>query len=288
MDRTGDSRRSQRCTLRRSSGTGEPPPPTKIGRGGKFRCAVCDQPIPEDEHLKPEGVAGRIGTQLMAVAVDTPSGRLYLPPTADVEPPCVDPPDDLPEIELADDSRALWCRLYGASTLSDQFNDRQLLMLATFADAVAEVAESVRQDGGDEDYVRAVTSVLGLCVGKLSQANSMQVRWNVRGGGSSKAEPAFSRHALPMVWDFAEVNPSGSQWAAGRPNWIPCLEDLRRLPYSGDSGRAEARDAREACSLLDSPGLIATDPPYFAQIGYAGPSRLLLRLASSRAPEHSP
>jgi putative DNA methylase len=71
-----------------------------------------------------------------------------------------------------------------------------------------------------------------------------------------------------MVWDFTEVNP----FADSVGSWIGQIEatarGLQALPPPTE-GRAFACDARKAGSLLPAPGLVATDPPYFAQIGYA-------------------
>ncbi len=251
-----------------ATGPGGPPPATKVGRGGTFRCAVCDQPIPEP-HVKDEGMASRLGVQLMALAVDGPNGRRYVAGEPNLEPPGVDRPDDVPDIELPDDSRNFWCKSYGFRTVADLFTDRQLVMLRTFADAVAHVPAWVRSDGGDELHTRAIASVLGLCLGKLSQASSRQVRWNVRSTGSSKAEPAFSRHALPMVWDFVETNPFG----ASVGSWLGQLDSvargLRAVPVDNGPALSFQADARSAATHVGAPVLVATDPPYFAQIGYA-------------------
>lgn len=252
-----------------TTGPGLPPPPTKVGRGGTFRCAVCDQPIPE-QHVKDEGIASRLGMQLMAFAVDGPNGRRYLAGTPDLEPPRVDRPDDAPDIELPDDSRNFWCKLYGFRTVADLFTDRQLVLLGGFADAIAEVRGWVRSDGGDELQARAIASVVGLCLGKLVGVLSTQSRWKIDSrNGSGKAEAAFSRHALPMTWDFVEVNPFGG--AAG--DWLGHFDSLARglrsLPQTSTAAYTFTADARKAAKRLDPLVLVATDPPYFSQIGYA-------------------
>jgi putative DNA methylase len=247
------------------SGDGQAPAPTKTGRR-RFRCAVCTEPIPE-RAIKDEGA---LACQLMAVAVDTPTGREYRSPTDLLEPPPVERPDDIAEIELADDARNLWCKLYGEKTVADLFTDRQLVTLGAFADAVADVADEVRADGGDEVYVSAITTVLGLGVGKLAMTNSKQARWYIGGDtGSTRVQAAFGRHTLPVLWDFVELNPF-SERAANWSGVISALAGgLRSLPAEHTSGRAVISDAREAGKLLADPGLIATDPPYFAQIAYA-------------------
>jgi putative DNA methylase len=155
-------------------------------------------------------------------------------------------------------------------SFEDLFTDRQLLMLETFADVVAAVSEWVRKDGGDEIYASAIASVLGLCVGKLSASSSMQVRWKIDSrNGAGKGEAAFGRHALPMIWDFTENNPFGG--SAG--DWLGHLDSLlmglRGLPAAARPARVFQADARVAADKIDGRLLVATDPPYFAQIGYA-------------------
>jgi putative DNA methylase len=243
------------------------PPPTKIGRGGKFRCPVCQEPIPEP-HVKSEGMAGRLGTQLMAVAVDRDGGRRYEAPSPEIEPPQVDRPADAPDVELPDDMRAFWCKLYGIQTYADVFTDRQLVMLGAFSDAVREVPAWVAHDGGDEIQATAIASVLGLCVSKLAMSHSTQARWRIR-SVESKVEPAFGRQALPMVWDFAEANPFGGSVGDWLGQLLATSTGLRSLPVPTRPSRTFRSDARVAGDRIDTPALIATDPPYFAQIGYA-------------------
>ncbi len=249
------------------TGDGGAAAPTKVGRGGTFRCVVCQELIPE-LHVKAEGMAGRLGAQLMAVVVDSPSGRRYLSPESALLPPVSEVPEDAPDMELPDDQRNFWCKPYGIHNYGDVFTPRQLIALGGFADAVAEVPVWVAADGGDADYCRAVSSVLGLCVSKLAMANSTQVRWFTR-LGPSKATQAFSRHALPMVWDFAETSPFGGSVGDWLGQIASVATGLRSLAVRGDPSRTFQSDARVAGGQVRSLAMVATDPPYFAQIGYA-------------------
>ena len=143
------------------------------------------------------------------------------------------------------------------------------MTLAAFADAVAAVPSWVADDGGSDAYARALSSVLGLCVSKLAMANSTQVRWFIDPrNGSGKATQAFSRHALPMVWDFTETNPFGSSVG----DWLGQLTSIATVLRSlriGPPARVIQSDARISGTSIGVTGLLATDPPYFAQIGYA-------------------
>ena len=61
-----------------ASGTNSPPDGTVGRRGG--RCLLTGSPIPF-AYIREEGKAGRIGTRLMAIAVEGARGRVYLEPT---------------------------------------------------------------------------------------------------------------------------------------------------------------------------------------------------------------
>lgn len=249
------------------TGDGGPPSSGTIVSRSAARCLTCKEPMPLT-YVRAEGKAGRMSTQLMAAAVDTPEGRRYLAPVPDVEPPTLDRPEGVPEVAIPEEALGFRVQLYGMTTYADLFTNRQLVALGAFADAVKGVPTWVAADGGDELYTKAVATVLGLCVSKLAMANSTQVRWLLREVGS-KATPAFSRHALPMVWDFAETNP----FAQSVGSWLGQLDavttGLRTLPLAASPARTFQADARVAASRLETKALVATDPPYFAQIGYA-------------------
>jgi len=256
--------------VRFALGTGiEGPPPTKVGRGGVFRCPICEQTIPE-AHVKAEGLAGRLRAQLMAIAVDGPGGRRYLAGSPHLEPPEVKRPDDLPQMDQPDYARWFSSPAYGLPQFADLYTNRQLVELSAFADAVADVPRWVQADGGDKMQAKSIASVLGLCLGKFVMGHSTQTRLEPPSESSNGGiHPAFSRQALPMVWDYAELNPfSGS---AG--DWLAQLDSIERallsLPLSSGPAQVFQSDARVAARSLDRPVLLATDPPYFNQIGYA-------------------
>ncbi len=247
------------------SGVGGPHELKTVSRtGGK--CVVCKEPI-GFPLIRSEGRAGRLGVQLTAVAVDTPGGRRYLAGDEGMLPALATRPSDAPEVVLSNNPRDLKTPNYGFREVADLFTNRQLVALGGFADAVAEVPAWVAADGGDADYCRAVSSVLGLCVGKLASFNSTQGRWWTR-NGPSKVQPAFTRHALPMVWDFGETNP----FAGSVGDWLRQVDSLKRavlgLPHAKPAVTFQS-DARVAATRLEAPLVVATDPPYFSQIGYA-------------------
>jgi len=254
-------------------GDGPPPDPTKVGAGGaRFRCLVCSEIAPES-FVRAEAQQGRMGLQPLAQVSESSTGRRWRAPDGSMDAVVqLLPPDDSPEAPLPERALGFRIQLYGMKKWADLYTARQLHALCAFADAVADVRTWALKDGGDEDYARTIASLLGLCVGKLAMSNSSQTRWYIDArNGASQALPAFGRQALPMVWDFAETNPFGGSVG----DWLGQIESvirgLRALPSAeGRPAKVVQADARAAGSLVD-PGsaLVATDPPYFAQIGYA-------------------
>jgi putative DNA methylase len=247
-------------------GKGPTPAPSKD------RCLFSSAPI-DFAYIREEGSAERLRTCLIASITNGIRGRNHFPGSPeDLAAASGAQSADPPRLELPAKALGFRVQQYGIHQWSQLFTNRQMLSLETFAGLVSEVSAWVRDDGGDVEYGLALATFLGLCVGKLAQASSMQVRWNARNGASAKAEPAFSQPTISPVWDFAETNPFGGSVG----DWLQVVETaLRSIEFVavGPSAKVEQRDARFANDLVPSQSaLVATDPPYFSNFGYADPS----------------
>jgi putative DNA methylase len=176
---------------------------------------------------------------------------------------------------------------YGFRQFSDLFTKRQIIALDTFASCVAEMHEVIKQDAlaagreaddisfadrgrGARAYADAITTLLGICIGKLAQSNNTLVRWFIDPrNGSGKATPAFDRHAIPVVWDFVEVNPFGQSTGDWSLQVETALRALALVDPYGPAAEVRQADARSLHLFMDRNIAVATDPPYFANIGYA-------------------
>lgn len=254
---------------------------TKTARGAKFFCLACGEPS-EDRHIKDEGMASRMGAQLMAVVAEGHRSRTYI--SADsVGVPNVLPPEDIGGLdgEIADDPRNIWCKQYGLTTWGSLFTPRQLATLTTFSDLVGEARELVlthaleanfSNDGrgiadggtGATAYADAVATYLGISVSKLTVFHNSMARWRP---GEGKSAPAFGRQAIPMVWDFAEVNPfagAGGDWIGVVNGTASVLERIIGLKL------AQVSQLDAAAGLPAAPSaMVFTDPPYYDNISYA-------------------
>lgn len=252
---------SLRLTIIQGQKSGSAPEPPKASRGAAFVCVGCAGTISERDLEAQE-----LGIRLVAVVENRDNRQNFRAPNSEEESQAVWDVNGLAafaDIPVSDGGTR---RRFGLTTHADLYTPRQLATLAAFADEVAETLERVKVDGGSDDYARAVVSVLGLAVGRLAHGGSSQTRWKFDSrSGSAKPEAAFGRNDLPFTWDFVEVNPfSGGSWS-----WQQCidtmLDALTYVPHG--SGRVERVDART--TRLATPGLVATDPPYFDAIGYA-------------------
>lgn len=253
---------------------------TKAGGSGKsFECLISNTPIPF-EYLRGEAKAGRMGSRLMAVVAASGSGRVYLSPSPEQEivadQAC---PSDVPDTELPPKALGFRVQEYGMTRWRDIFTLRQLALMTTFSDLVHEAHQLVRRDalaagllnddkkferGGEGAlaYADANALLLGLVSSKLATFHCTLGRWKAQ---ENKSAPAFGRHAIPMVWDYPEMNP----FAGAGGDFMGVVEGAALVIANAPAapkGTSRQGDARNV-PLRDV--VISCDPPYYDNIGYA-------------------
>ena len=143
------------------------------------------------------------------------------------------------------------------------------------------------------ERAKAVGSYLGLMVSTISDWNCGIATWiNV----GEKIGHAFARQALPMVWDFAELNPlgdgSGNAWDR-LLNTITAIEKFGAVEDQATVTRGSATALPWGESRAGSPpyfDAVITDPPYYDNVDYARLSDFfyvwLKRTVGHLYPEH--
>jgi putative DNA methylase len=248
-----------------------PPEPPKRGRGAKFNCLVCNDTT-IDAYVKSEAMAGRMGVRMLAVVTEGNRRRDYLPATAvHIEAADVLRPDNVSDSPMPTNPRWFSPPAFGLMNFSDLFTNRQLVALTTFSDLVAEARDRAAGDAKEtglssedaESYANAVALYLAFTVDKFVDRNSTVCTWE---SGMDRLRGTFQRQALPMTWDFAEANVFGGAGGDFGVTLLSELEVIERLHTSGIPGTARQLDAQSA----DTHGrCIATDPPYYDNVGYA-------------------
>jgi putative DNA methylase len=267
---------------------------TKGGdRGSTFTCVLTGASIGGD-YIKAEGMAGRMGERLMAVVAEGKRQRVYLSPeptqelwaTAAYEDPRVtEAREGVLNQPVPERLTGGTCYSYGLTTFGKLFTPRQLVALTTFSDLVGEAREKVLANArtaglpgdptplheggtGPTAYADAVATYCGLAVDRMADRHSSLTRWDPNPTGyAPKIANTFSRQALPMVWDHTEGNPfsSSSGNFEDAVQWI--TKNIRVLGTRG-CGEVNQTDAAKN-NLPIRPIVIATDPPYYDNIGYA-------------------
>ena len=263
--------------------TGMPPASAKLGTtAGKrsaFRCLMSGVPVPYD-YIRAEGKAGRIGTRLMAIVAEGNGSRLYLPPTTEHAAVVHEArPEWLADIVLPNNTRDFKTPNYGLTTFGDLFTKRQLVALTTFSDLVSEARERVRQDAaaagvpddgiplhdggkGATAYADTVGVYLAFAVDRMANTLCTIARWTPK---RSQTVTVFARQALPMTWDFPDVNP----FAGAAGDYKVSIEGVISGMPDSSAAMGFATQADAATQSLSVGKVVSTDPPYFDNIGYA-------------------
>jgi putative DNA methylase len=234
----------------------------------KETCLFSGAPIPFP-YIRDKGIAGELGVAMMAVISHGKCGRKYhLADDAQLAAARSAHSQSLLNLALPEKAIGFRVQGYGMTSWGDLFTERQQMALEVFAELVSKVPQWVTTDGGDEHQARAITTFLGLALGKLAQHLSCLVRWRT-GERQSEAKAAFGRHDLSMSWDFAEINPFGGF----NGDWMQIVKTASRaygfIEPHGPTSSVVQCDARVAGAGLEGQCFVLTDPPYFSAIGYA-------------------
>src|SRR5258708_20014237 len=102
---------------------------------------------------------------------------------------------------------------------SDLFTSRQLFALGSFVKYTRSMRDIMRGKGYKEEWIEAVSAYLGIANDRLADYSSSICSWHNSG---EKMRNTFGRFALPMVWDFTEVNPQSEKSGSysGAIEWI--------------------------------------------------------------------
>ena len=273
---------------------------TSAGKRRAFRCLMTENALPY-EYIREEAKAGHLGARLMAIVAEGNRRRVYLPPNHQHEAVAAElEPSWKPTTEMPKKHRNFQGPVYGLDTLGDLFTERQLVALTTFSDLVSEAQEQICHDivaeGLPDDgvtlrdgglrataYAEAVAVYLAFVVDKCADYWSEACTWHNSG---EKMRNTFGRQAIPMTWDFAEVNPM----CDSSGNAIAMLEWVRKcVALLPGTTLGYGRQVDAQAGMPTTSRIISTDPPYYDNVSYADLSDFfyvwLRRLLASTHPE---
>ena len=260
----GDTGKAQKGTVNRQGG----------------RCLLSDAAMPFS-YIREKAKAGHMKQKLMAIVTQSSGGRIYISP------------DDISsEVALSAQATSRqnlpishWPGRtnvveYGMDSFDDLFTERQYVALSTLAELVHDTREKVKADAleagllndeislsngsiGAKAYAEAVSVYLGFIVDKCSDYNSSICSWISQLGA---VRNTFARQAIPMVWDFVEVNPFSGKVGSFKSMSVWVEKALRGFVPAAN-GEVNQLDAQSLS--MDSNSVVSTDPPYYDNISYA-------------------
>jgi putative DNA methylase len=251
---------------------------------GKAACPFCEM-ILDGRTLRSESKANRMGQQLMAVVTCLPrhKGKQYRTGSSADEAvyrlasevlakakqefgAAIVPNEQMTSDRPSPNSRGLSGVVrYGMDNFGLLFNDRQSVALTTLVRSARAATDAVRSNP-TSDYATAVGAFLATSVDWFADKCTKLTRWHNSG---EKISGTFSRQALPMVWDYAEVNPFsgiGADFASGLTWGIRVLD---RLAFNQNSATVIRSSATATPFNSDELAAIVTDPPYYDAVPYS-------------------
>ena len=274
---------------------------------GSVQCPFCPT-IVSAEQVKEQFTKGKDGRLLLAVLYESPdqgSSRAFRAATDDDKQRFANAVAALAKAEMKHDdpflplvpdepvperSSGLRANRYGLDSWGKAFNARQTLALSAFVRAIHEAYDAILLESGDKAEAQAIALYLSLSLSRLVLITSELSVWH---NGRNTIQRATAGHKLPMVWDYAEMNP-----ISGLPgSWTNiaawALESVRQLSQSPQEPvTVHWGDATKLPFDDDSFDAVLTDPPYYDSVSYSDLSDMqyvwLHRALGDILPEYFP
>jgi len=175
--------------------------------------------------------------------------------------------DPVPDEPLPVMSGVFNAPIYGMDTWGKLFNPRQQLALITFAERVRRAHEQMLARRYPEDFAQSVAMYLGFVLSRTVDFESSLCHWHPQW---EFIPNTFARQALPMAWDFAELNLFSpiltGTWESMHRQIVRAIESAGVSTKPGTVSHASATRLPYPDEHFDA---VLTDPPYYNSVPYA-------------------
>ncbi|RVU40989.1 DUF1156 domain-containing protein [Lujinxingia sediminis] len=154
--------------------------------------------------------------------------------------------------------------LYGLARHADLFSKRQLATLVRLCRLLSESFGRWESSHGTEK-ARALAAFLSALIDQLVDWNSELATWIAQ---NEQVGRALSGPGIPMVWDFAEIDPTEESPANLWDKLDRIVRGLKSVPDFKHAPVVLKSDARELPFEDGFFDVVATDPPYFDNLYY--------------------
>ena len=188
--------------------------------------------------------------------------------------PCPVPDEPTPAGGGSGAGRAFSVQRYGMLQWGDLFTARQKVALVE----LVRLTRSARIDNVP------IQNLLAIALDRSADYWSSLCSWHLTG---EKVNHTYGRQALPMIWDYTEVNP----WCDSSGNYVAAVEWGAKTVESFQASLAPTGQVQQADSTThpipdQSADIWFTDPPYYDAIPYADLSDFFLVWLKRTLPDH--
>lgn len=257
---------------------------------GKGRSPWTGETIPGD-HIKAEARAGRMGSQLYAIAVKHGSKLSFrLPDSVDIaalaaaEEALGNVIDQwlqdgvIPDESIPDGSKTSDAIRYGMNRWRDMFSPRQLLVMGVAVEELRTLQTEMEREFAS-DRSKALGTYLALALDKMADYCSRLCPWDPT---YRKVAHVFSQHNYAFVWAYGEFDGAHNllPWAAKQvsdsyrgiaklldPSRHALFQD--RPERAADLVKVHNGDAADLPIPDRSVQAVVTDPPYYDNVQFA-------------------
>lgn len=236
-------------------------------KDSKLICPICGS-ITESNNLKTQYKSKKNNNKLLAILYGYPDGhKEFEVPEKEYQDKLqtINVPKDLvPEENMLEIPDLVSGRGWGITKWRELFSDRQLLTLTTLINNI-----NIETDKYifETDYKKAVAIYLAILIDRIAARGSSFGIWHIH---QETVEHPFGRQALPMVFDYPELNPFSNFTG----NALDQLKNINDYLESENENFNFATTFTPSSS--DQPTLkniyydaIVTDPPYYDAIAYS-------------------
>ncbi|HQO63520.1 MAG TPA: DUF1156 domain-containing protein, partial [Syntrophorhabdus sp.] len=156
-------------------------------------------------------------------------------------------------------------RLLDVTSWGDLFSARQLLSLSVFAKHIRSLDKLLTQKY-DKEFACAIQTCLALIFDKQADLCTSFSKWDPV---AQCPRLMFVRHAIGILWDYAESCPLGDSSGSWNVIYNGFLKALESIGSDWQIGKVEMVNAENHPLPNDSTKLFFTDPPYYDAIPYA-------------------
>jgi len=244
-------------------------------------------------YIRAEAFAGRLGSDLCAIATRTSKGRGFRAPEA-IDQECLRAAERelrrvgptwlsdgvLPDEEIPPQHPKYDVDRWGLQRWTDMFSERQLLVHGMFVDEfrriTAEVLEACGPDRGS-----ALLTLLALMQGKALNFNAILSSWDT---SRYKIRSVFDTHNFAFKWTYAEFEGARELYPWCLDQIVDAYDELASLVRPADDGPLSeptrwhvpgsvvvtCRNASDLAAVADkSVAVVCVDPPYYDNVMYA-------------------